>query len=174
MEEVGFSYADNIIWVKPEGITSSKRFGVCMQMPYPLYWKPNNIYEPCFLMRKGEPVYPTTNFESRLSVPKLKQFQNDIWRIQPDTNNEHPAPFPYQIPWNFIYALIPRNESVLDPFGGSGTTGLAARDLDVDCVLYELEEKYVDMIKERVGSNKSLGSFVEGATQFEVEVINGT
>ncbi len=176
MEEVGFDYADNIIWKKPDGITSSKRFGVCMQQPYPLYYKPNNVYEPCFLMRKGVPQYPDYSdvdhkHIEKLSIDKLKKFQNDVWQIQPDTHNEHPAPFPYQLPWRFIYALVPRDESVLDPFGGSGTTALAARDLDVDCILYELESKYVNMIKERVASSQGLGKFVEGAKDIQVEVV---
>lgn len=169
MEEVGFNYMDNIIWAKPEGITSSKRFGICMQQPYPLYYKPNNIYEPCFLMRKGDSDYPKD--QHQISIDKLKLFQNDIWRIQPDTHNKHPAPFPYKLAWNFVYALVPRSEIVLDPFGGSGTTGLVARDLGIDCVLFELEEQYVEMIKERVAANQGLGKFVEGAKDFKLEVV---
>lgn len=169
MEEVGFNYMDNIIWAKPEGITSSKRFGICMQQPYPLYYKPNNIYEPCFIMRKGGSDYPKEKHQ--LDIDKLKLFQNDIWRIQPDTHNKHPAPFPYKLAWNFVYALVPRNESILDPFGGSGTTGLVARDLNIDCVLFELEDQYVKMIKERVAANQGLGKFVEGAKNFKLEVV---
>lgn len=169
MEEVGFTYADNIIWKKPDGITSSKRFGIVMQQPYPLYYKPNNVYEPCFLMRKGKPDYPKE--QHKIEIETLKKFQNDVWQIQPDTHNDHPAPYPYQLPWRFIYALVPRNETVLDPFGGSGTTAVAARDLDVDCVLYELESHYIDMIKNRVAANKGLGKFVDGAKDIQLEVV---
>ena len=169
MEEVGFNYQDMIVWKKPDGITSSKRFGVCMQNPYPLYYKPNNVYEPCFLMRKGDSEYPKE--QHQLSIDKLKLYQNDVWNIQPDTHNEHPAPFPYKLAWNFVYALCPRNETVLDMFGGSGTTSLVARDLGIDCVLYELEQEYVDMIKERVASSQGLGKFVKGAKDFKLELV---
>jgi len=169
MEEVGFDYADNIIWKKPDGISSSKRFGIVMQQPYPLYYKPNNIYEPCFLMRKpGKFEYPR---EPKLSIDKLKKFQNDVWNIQPDTHNDHPAPYPYQLPWRFIYSLCLRDEIVLDPFGGSGTTALAARDVGVDCVMFEYESKYIKMIQDRLQGGGGLGKFVEGAVDTNIKVI---
>ena len=47
----------------------------------------------------------------------------DVWRIAPE-KNEHPAPFPLALPSNVLEATTA--ETILDPFMGSGTTGVAA------------------------------------------------
>jgi DNA modification methylase len=54
----------------------------------------------------------------------------NVWTIPPDiTRNGHPAPSPVEIPRRCIAAGCPPNGHVLDPFSGSGTTGIAARHL---------------------------------------------
>jgi len=50
---------------------------------------------------------------------------------------------------------------VLDPFGGSGTTGLVANNLGRDAILIELNEKYVEIAKKRIGGDNPLFSEVE-------------
>lgn len=48
----------------------------------------------------------------------------DVWRIPPERKNPHPAPFPVELVERAILATTAR--TILDPFGGSGTTALAA------------------------------------------------
>ena len=50
---------------------------------------------------------------------------------------------------------------VLDPFGGSGTTGLVANNLGRDAILIELNEEYVEIAKKRIGGDNPLFSEVE-------------
>jgi DNA modification methylase len=49
----------------------------------------------------------------------------------------------------------------LDPFGGSGTTGLVANNLGRDAILIELNEEYVEIAKKRIGGDNPLFSEVE-------------
>jgi len=48
----------------------------------------------------------------------------DVWRMTPDAN-DHPAPFPVELPRRVLDALKPKARRILDPFMGSGTTGVA-------------------------------------------------
>lgn len=58
MVEEGFRYRDKIIWRKPEGyIRISRRSGVLIQHPYPMYFHPDNIYEEIIIFQKGDFSY---------------------------------------------------------------------------------------------------------------------
>jgi len=52
--EQGFKYRDKIVWVKPEGyIRISRRSGVLLQHPYPMYYYPDNIQESILIFQNG-------------------------------------------------------------------------------------------------------------------------
>lgn len=57
-------------------------------------------------------------------------------------NKGHPAVFPVDLPLFFIKLLCPEGGLVLDPFGGSGSTGLAALSAGRRCVLIDNNERY--------------------------------
>lgn len=53
--ETGFRYRDKIIWRKPEGyIRISRRSGVLLQHPYPMYFYPDNLQESILIFQKGK------------------------------------------------------------------------------------------------------------------------
>ena len=49
-----------------------------------------------------------------------------------------------------IEASTDSDETILDPFAGSGTTGRAAKDLGRKCIMVEIEEKYVKIAANRL------------------------
>lgn len=57
----------------------------------------------------------------------------------------HPAPFPDILPERLI--KLYKGETVLDPFGGSGTTMKVARDLERNSIIYEINPAYIEIIK---------------------------
>ena len=57
--------------------------------------------------------------------------------------NVHPATFPISLAKRVISLLSHRGELVLDPFVGSGTTLVAAKDLDRNAVGFDLQQRYV-------------------------------
>ena len=74
----------------------------------------------------------------------------------------HFATFPPEIPRRCIKAGCPADGTVLDPFGGAGTTGLVADELGRNAILIELNPKYAAMAKERIRSASPM--FAEVAT----------
>ena len=60
-----------------------------------------------------------------------------------------------------IKAGCPKGGTVLDPFGGSGTTGIVANNLGRNAILIELNEEYVEIAKKRLGEDLGLFSEVE-------------
>ena len=70
-------------------------------------------------------------------------------------NMGHPAVFPTGLPEFFIKLFTRPGDRVLDPFAGSGSTGVAAEQLKRNVVLIDNKEEYVDLMVERLSSVKS-------------------
>jgi site-specific DNA-methyltransferase (adenine-specific) len=92
---------------------------------------------------------------------KFKWNQNcakylSIWDIQPSPKNGHPAPFPIEIPRRLILAFTSEGDLVLDPYCGSGTTCLAAKQLNRFYIGIEREEEYVMLANKRIKSLTTL------------------
>ena len=75
-----------------------------------------------------------------------------IWNINPARAKKigHPAPFPIDLPQKFINLYTYKNDLILDPFLGSGTTAIAAKLLERNFVGYEIEEEYIEIAKNRL------------------------
>lgn len=82
---------------------------------------------------------------------KSALFNKSIWNISPDTKNKFPAPFPLELPLNCIKACCPKNGLVLDPFVGSGTTGVACKKLNRDFIGIDLSSDYLKIAEARIG-----------------------
>ena len=65
-------------------------------------------------------------------------------------NMGHPAVYPVGLPEFFIKLFTKENDRVLDPFGGSGSTAIAAERLKRNVVLIDVKKEYVDVAKERI------------------------
>jgi len=70
-------------------------------------------------------------------------------------NMGHPAVFPVGLPDFFIKLFTKAGDNVLDPFAGSGSTGLAAQKLSRNVVLIDNKKEYIDVMKKRIGQTKS-------------------
>jgi len=67
-------------------------------------------------------------------------------------NKGHPAVFPVDLPLFFIKLMCPDNGLVLDPFGGSGTTGVAALSVGRNCILVDNNERYCEEAVQRLSN----------------------
>ncbi|WP_409463274.1 DNA-methyltransferase [Amycolatopsis sp. GA6-003] len=75
----------------------------------------------------------------------------NVWTIPPDrTRGGHPAPSPVEIPRRCIAAGCPPGGHVLDPFSGSGTTGIAARELGRRFTGIDTNPAYHDLARRRL------------------------
>ena len=172
----GFKYRDKIIWRKPEGyIRISRRSGVLIQHPYPMYFYPDNLQESILLFQKGKFNYQeymkTLDPKSiEASTIDIEESQKNKWYLSVwDITNVLPsknriekgiAAFPDEIPYRLIKLFSFVGETVLDPFLGSGTTTKIARELGRNSIGYEIDIELVDVIKKKlnVGQTKLKGT----------------
>jgi len=77
--------------------------------------------------------------------------KSDVFKVATQPFKEaHFATFPPALIEPCILAGCPVGGTVLDPFGGAGTTGLVADRLQRDAILIELNPEYAAMAKERI------------------------
>lgn len=177
-QDAGFRYRDRIIWKKPDGyLRISKRSGVLLQNPFPMYFYPDNLLESIVIFQKGKFDYRSISKEVReLSKIDLKEFQNNNWHktlwemtnVLPGSALEkNVAAFPDQLPYRIIKLYSYVGETVLDPFLGSGTTMKVARLLKRNSVGIEIIKDLEKVIKKKVGFDKSSDMFNNG-DKFEI------
>jgi DNA modification methylase len=177
--EEGFEYRDKIIWLKPEGyIRISRRSGVLLQHPYPMYFYPDNIQETILIFQKGKFDYKIIKKEvkeqSKIDILEYqeKKWYLNVWNIVnvlPIQNRLESgiAAFPEEIPYRLIKLFSYVGETVLDPFMGSGTTNKVASLLKRNSVGYEIDIELVEVVKKKMGINYELLF----QSDYEVEII---
>ncbi len=158
----GFRYRDRIIWKKPDGyLRISRRSGVLLQNPYPMYFYPDNLLESIIIFQKGKFNYKSIPKEEKeKSRIDKKEFLENKWymslwnmtNVLPNSELEKDiAAFPEELPYRLIKLFSYKKETVLDPFVGSGTTMKVARMLGRNSVGIEIKEELIPIIKEKVG-----------------------
>ncbi len=163
-QEAGFRYRDRITWKKPEGyLRISRRSGVMLQNPYPMYFYPDNLLESIIIFQKGKFDYRSISKEVReKSKVDLKEFQQKKWfmtlwemnNVMPGSTLEKDiAAFPEELPYRAIKLFSYAGETVLDPFAGSGTTMKMARKLGRNSIGIEIKKSLVPIIKEKLEFN---------------------
>ncbi len=160
--EAGFRYRDRIVWKKPEGyLRISRRSGVMLQNPYPMYFYPDNLLESIIIFQKGKFDYKSVPKEVReKSKVNLKEFQDKKWfmtlwemkNVMPNQTLEKDiAAFPEELPYRAIKLFSYAGEIVLDPFAGSGTTMKIARQLGRSSIGIEIKKSLIPIIKKKIG-----------------------
>jgi len=159
----GFIYRDKIIWIKPEGyIRISRRSGVILQHPYPMYFYPDNIQETILIFQKGKFNYKKVSMKTKeKSKIALEEYQKNKWYLTTwNITNVLPlknrleqgiAAFPEEIPYRLIKLFSYVGETVLDPFMGSGTTNKVSAMLGRNSVGYEIDQELCNIVKEKMG-----------------------
>ncbi len=178
--EEGFGYRERIMWMKPEGyIRISRRSGVLLQHPYPMYYYPDNLQESILVFQNGDFDYKSISEQDReQSKIDINEYQQKKWYLSVwNITNVLPtrgrlesgiAAFPDEIPYRLIKLFSFKGETVLDPFMGSGTSLKVALALGRNAVGYELDLELMNAIKEKVGMNQT--SLYGNKPEFEIIV----
>jgi len=175
-----FLYRDTIVWKKPKGyIRKSRRSGVAIQNPYPMYFYTDNITESILVFQKRgfKPKEFSERVKqlSRLDLAEFfeKSLYLNVWEItnvlpQRSRIEKNVAAFPYEIPYRLIKLFSFVGETVLDPWLGSGTTMQAATDLCRNCIGYEINPKLKEVILQKIGAG-----LVVDPNKIEVKITEG-
>lgn len=178
-QEAGFRYRDRIIWKKPDGyLRISRRSGVLLQNPYPMYFYPDNLLESIIIFQKGKFDYRSISEEVRQnSKVNKKEFSDKRWFMTLwEMNNVMPgsplekdiAAFPYELPYRAVNLFSYKGETVLDPFTGSGTTMKVARDLSRNSIGIEIKASLLPTIKTKTGFSGQNELLSNGSDRLEV------
>lgn len=97
----------------------------------------------------NEPLTKSQKEKSKLTKEEWREYTKTIWQIANNTDPNHPAVFPVEIPRRLIKLFTFYGETVLDPFGGTGTTAVAAIDLGRYAICIEQNPDYARLIRER-------------------------
>lgn len=130
-------------WILRSRITWIKKTA----MPESVKNRPTNATEDIFLMSKEPTYYYNSEVVREVTGANLR----NCWVLGPDTSgNGHPATFPRELARRCILLGSRDGDTVLDPFSGSGTTGVVAQELGRSAILIELNSEYSKITKKRL------------------------
>ena len=104
-------------------------------------------FSPAFYLPTHEWIAIFAKEDFRLR-DKAASGAGDVWRIAQESGTVHPAPFPLELPQRAIETTTA--QTILDPFMGSGTTLVAAKNLGRKAIGIEIEEKYCEIAANRL------------------------
>ena len=156
-EAIGFDYMGAIIWQKKT--TSNTTGGASLMGSYPM---PRNgilsiDYEFILLFKKlGTPAKPNREQkeQSKMTKEEWKTYFDGHWNFGGAKQDGHIAMFPEELPKRLIKMFSFVGDTVLDPFLGSGTTSLAARNLNRNSVGYEMNPEFIPFIEKKLEVNQ--------------------
>ena len=166
-KSIGLKLHDTMIWLKGPGPFQHKNRYI-------------SAFEYMFVFSKGKPksaqlirdrknkhygvrVHGTERQRNGATKPLstiqksklIKEFgsRTNVWEITPDKSNKtgHPAVFPLSLIEDHLRSWCSQGDTILDPFMGSGTTGIAAKNLGFNFTGIELNPEYFEIARARIG-----------------------
>lgn len=154
--KIGFDYLTPILWHKiaNANFEANGNGGGFLGKPY----EPNaiikNDIEYILMLRKhGGYRKPTEDQRatSRLSKEEQSNWFRPIWTdVTGASTRNHPAPFPIPLAYRLVRMFSFTGDIVLDPFGGSGTTTIAAIKADRHSLYNEIDPEYFELASKRI------------------------
>ena len=152
-ETIGFDYMGAIIWQKVTTCNTTGGATIMGSFPYPRNGIIKLDYEFILIFKKlGEPpkVSRETKEKSKLTTDEWNKYFSGHWNFAGERQDKHLAMFPEELPKRLIKMFSFVSDTVLDPFLGSGTTCLAARNLHRNSVGYEINREFLPTIKAKL------------------------
>ncbi|MDD5651747.1 MAG: site-specific DNA-methyltransferase [Candidatus Nanoarchaeia archaeon] len=118
------------------------------------YLSPSSPYiyncEECVLLAYKKTHVKEIKGESDLTKEEFVECVNGLWNYRAETQGLTQACYSLDIPTKAIKMLTYKENVILDPFTGSGTTGVAAIKLNRNFIGFEISKKYSDIAKDRI------------------------
>lgn len=157
-EHISFDYMGAIIWQKNTTMNTTGGATIMGSFPYPRNGIIKLDYEFILIFKKqglASKVNKDIKEQSKLTKEEWNQYFQGHWNFGGVRQDNHIAMFPEELPNRLIKMFSFVNDTVLDPFLGSGTTSLAAKNLGRNSVGYEINPDFLPIIKNKIGATDS-------------------
>ena len=154
MIDLGFNMRGEIIWNKAASASPSTAWGSWMSASNPTL---RDIHEYILVFSKGDykrerKKQEKEHRQNSISRDDFMEWTKSIWTFNAESARRvgHPAPFPIDLPYRLIQLLSFTNDIILDPFMGSGTSGIAALKSNRKFVGFDTSEEYIELANRRI------------------------
>ena len=159
MHEIGFMHRGEVIWDKSASAGSSCAWGSFQSASNPCL---RDIHEYMLMFSKGDYKLPRTKSEraegriDTIGRDEFIQQTKSIWSFSTESARRvnHPAPFPVELPKRCIEMFTFLGDVVFDPFLGSGTTAVAAKQAGRIYIGCDISEEYCEIAEQRLESTE--------------------
>lgn len=150
MLDIGFLMRGEVIWNKASSSSPSTAWGSWLSATNPTL---RDIHE--YILVFSKDTFNRKKLKDRentITRDEFLEFTKSVWTFpaEPAKKVGHPAPFPVELPYRLIQLYTFKNDVVLDPFVGSGTTCIAALKTKRYYVGYDNAKEYVDLAQRRI------------------------
>lgn len=149
MMDIGFNMRGEILWNKAASASPSTAWGSWQSAANPIL---RDVHEYILVFSKGDYKREKGKKENTIEKEQFMEWTKSIWTMKAESAKRigHPAPFPEELPFRLIQLYSFKNDVVLDPFMGSGTTAVSALKSDRKFIGYDVSEEYIKLAEKRV------------------------
>lgn len=149
MIDLGFNMRGEVIWNKAASASPSTAWGSWQSASNPIL---RDVHEYILIFSKGDYSREKKNKENTIRKDQFIEWTKSIWTMNAESARRvgHPAPFPEELPYRLIQLYSFKEDIILDPFIGSGTTGIAALKSERKFVGYEINNDYIKLAENRI------------------------
>ncbi len=149
MSAIGFHMRGEVIWDKAGSAAPSTAWGSWLSAANPVL---RDVHEYILIFCKETFARKPDGRESTIEKEQFLEWTKSVWQFPAVSARQvgHPAPFPEELPRRLIELYTYKDDVVLDPFAGSGTTCVAAIKAGRHYVGYEVDPEYLELAQARV------------------------
>lgn len=148
-KNLSYLYMNTIIWDKNQ-VVNRTSWGSYASPSCPSFPTP---FEFILIFAKKD-VKLRSLGETDITPEEFKKWAYATWEFKAESRKKigHPAPFPIELPLRCVKMLSWKNSVVMDPFMGSGTTGVACKLTGRDFIGFDISDTYCQFSKRRIDS----------------------
>ncbi|MCH7723278.1 MAG: site-specific DNA-methyltransferase [Bacteroidetes bacterium] len=168
MIEIGFNMRGEIIWNKAASASPSTAWGSWQSATNPIL---RDIHEYILIFSKGDYKRAKGNKDNTISKKQFMEWTKSIWTMNAESAKRigHPAPFPEELPYRLIQLYSFKDDIILDPFMGSGTTAISALKSGRKYFGYDISKEYIILANKRIEPFKIQTDIAFDLTELEEE-----
>jgi DNA modification methylase len=153
MQKIGFLMRGEIIWNKASSSSPSTAWGTWLSAKNPVL---RDIHEYILIFSKDNYTRKFKKNESTIKKEEFLEWTKSVWTFPAVSAKQigHPAPFPEELPHRLIQLYTFKNDNILDPFMGSGSTCIAAIKDQRNYIGYDINKEYIKLAEQRISLYK--------------------